>query len=166
MSSALEPVVPTSLREVLEGDDLGASLGFTFLFLTVGDEGWPHVAMLSAGELVVRGERTLGVALWSASSAARNASRTRQATLHAVADATSFTLSLRLDQLADLAVEGATALSCFGASVERATADRAPYAELETGVRFRLHDETSTLRRWERTRDALGRALDERGSHV
>ena len=43
----------------------------------------------------------------------------------------------------------------FALEVTSATDDAAPYADLVSGVTFRLHDERATVDRWRRTRAAL-----------
>jgi len=151
MTTELGPSVPARLRAEIDGD----ADGFTILLITVGDGGWPHVAMISAGELVVVDDRTLRIATWPGSRTTANLTATGRATLSAVADATAFALRISTHRGDDLAIPGDPTLACFDAVVDSATADRAPYADLETGVRFRLRDPDAVRRRWARTRRAL-----------
>jgi hypothetical protein len=54
----------------------------------------------------------------------------------------------------------------FVLRVAAAIEDGAPYADLLSGVTYRLHDAQATLVRWRRTRAALAAALAERAPHA
>lgn len=156
MSRPLDPVVPPALRELLDSDDLAASEGFTMLLVTVTAEGWPHVAMLSVGEVVASAdERSLRLALWPGSTATRNLTPSGQATLSAVVDGTSYSVRLAVSRAGEVETPLAGQLARFETRVEEASADEAPYAVLESGVRFRLKDPEAVLARWAELREAL-----------
>lgn len=157
MSYPLEPVVPQPLRELIEEDPSEAD-GFTVLLLTVAD-GWPHLAMVSRGELVSAGERGLALALWPTSTACANLSETGRAALSAIADAVAYSLRVCSERLGDIDTQTGGTLACFRLEVEAVTGDQAPYATLESGVRFRLHEPAATVERWREVRDALRRAV-------
>ncbi|MBS1887650.1 MAG: pyridoxamine 5'-phosphate oxidase family protein [Actinobacteria bacterium] len=156
MSRALAPVVPPELAAMLARDP-AESEGFTLLLLSVAD-GWPHQAMLSVGEVVALDERRLALALWPTSTSAAAVEAAGRATLTAVVGPTSYALRLRARRLTDLETPLAGTLACFAAEVDAVSADEAPYAELESGVRFRLHDPEPTFARWREVRSALVRA--------
>lgn len=153
MSRPLEPAVPVELAEALARDP-GESEGFTLLLLSLAD-GWPHQAMLSVGEVAALDAHRLALALWPTSTTARAVGESGRATLTAVVGPTSFALRLRARRVDDLETPLAGRLACFLAEVVSATADEAPYAELESGVRFRLLDREPTLERWRQVRGAL-----------
>ncbi len=155
MSRQLEPVVPAALRELLDSDDLAAAEGFTLLLVSVTADGWPHMAMVSVGEVVVAGDDSLRLALWPGSTATRNLTPSGNATLAAVADGTSYSLRLAVTRAGEVETPLAGQLARFEARVEGASADEAPYAVLESGVQFRLKDPPSVLARWAELRQAL-----------
>jgi hypothetical protein len=158
MTRALDPVVPDALRAVLESDDLAGSEGFTLQLLSVRADGWPHAALLSAGEVVVVDDDRLRLAIWPGSTTAANLAARPQATLAAVLAPTSYLVRVRLAPLGALETPLGGRLAAFEATVEAAAADEAPYAVLEGGVSFRLTAPESTLPRWAQTRSALQEA--------
>lgn len=155
MSRQLDPQVPPALRELLDSDDLAESEGFTMLLMTVTAEGWPHMAMVSVGEVVATGDDSLRLALWPGSTATRNLTPSGRATLAAVVDATSYSIRLAITRAGEVETPLAGQLARFDARVEGASADEAPYAVLESGVRFRLKDPPAVLARWAELRQAL-----------
>jgi hypothetical protein len=155
MSRQLEPEVPAPLAGLLESDDLVGADGFTMLLMTTTPGGWPHLAMLSVGEVVPKSGDRLRVALWPASTTARNLTPEGRATLAAVLDGTSYSLRLKVRRTGDVATPLAGTLARFDAGVEGASADHAPYAVLESGVRFRLLDPAASQARWAELRAAL-----------
>jgi len=161
MSRPLDPVVPAPLRALLAADPGDpAADGFTLLLLTVREDGWPHQAMLSVGEVAAGGgPDALALAVWSGATSTRNLRATGRATLTAVVDGVAYALFLDARAAGELAVaagEATTTLARFDARVAAATADEAPYARLEHGVRFALTDRDATLARWRATRAELG----------
>jgi hypothetical protein len=155
VSRRLDPLVPPALRELLDSDDLATAEGFTMLLLTVTADGWPHMAMLSVGEVVTAGDDSLRLALWPGSTAARNVTPAGRATLAAVVGGTSYSLRLAVARAGEVETPLAGRLARFEARVEAASADEAPYAVLESGVSFRLKDPPAVLARWAELRQAL-----------
>jgi hypothetical protein len=81
MTRSLGDQLPDSLRQLLDGSDLASREGLTFLLLTTDDAGWPHLAMLSVGEVVAMDDRTLRAGLWLHSSTSKNLTRAGRAML-------------------------------------------------------------------------------------
>src|SRR5215207_8686012 len=81
MARSVGQEIPDSIRPLFDGTDLEAREGLTILLLTTTEAGWPHLAMLSVGEIVAAGARELRLALWVNSTATTNLARTGQATL-------------------------------------------------------------------------------------
>jgi hypothetical protein len=157
MTQQLETVIPDDLRRKLI-EELDAPDAFTILVITA-DDSWPHVAMVSRGEVVYGDERLLGVALWPASTACRNLTDTGRATLAFVLAGTAYTLRIQAVRLSDLSPSVGPSLACFRASVEGVTGDRPAYAVLESGVQFSLVDPVVTMPRWQAARSALLAAI-------
>lgn len=158
MSRELEAAVPEPVRRCLQ-DEPERQVGLTILVLSELESGWPHLAMVSVGELVVAADGRLALALWPTSTCAANLARTGRATLAVVADGLAFSLRCRVD--AELPIAGGEdpAMRGFVLRVIAVTEDAAPYADLLNGVTYRLHDAAATLARWRRTRAALGAVL-------
>jgi hypothetical protein len=153
MSERLEARVPAAVRRELDQDP-AVQDGFTILVLSTSDD-WPHVAMVSRGELICAHDRLLLMALWPSSTACANLTRAEQATLCAVVDGVAYSLRVRARRQEELNTPLAGTLACFALDVESVFGDKAPYAELEGGVRFRLLDAEATVPRWVEVRAEL-----------
>lgn len=159
MSYRLEPVVPEPVRRALEAEP-ATDDGFTILVLSSAGA-WPHLAMVSRGELICADDRRLLLALWPTSTACSNLSQMGRATLCAVLDGVAYSLRVKCRRLTDIRTPLAGTLACFGLEVDSAFGDQAPYAQLESGVRFRLLDPGATVPRWVEVRAELADRLDE-----
>ena len=148
MSRELDAVVPPALAELLAAEP-GAE-GTAILVLTMRPDGFPHQAMVSVGELAVLDDKRLALALWPTSTSAANIKRTNALTLAVVIGATSYTVRATATQGDDVGT-----LARFDLTVVGAAADEAPYATLESGVRFRLNDPDEVLARWRSVRKEL-----------
>jgi hypothetical protein len=115
--------------------------------------------MVSVGELALVSERRLALALWPTSTCAANLDRERRATLAFVLEGHAYSLRCRVVAEHSLGDGPDPPLSGFGLEVTAALDDVAPYADLVSGITFRLHDEAATLCRWRRTRSALREAF-------
>lgn len=165
MSRELEPAVPEPVRRCLE-DEPERQVGLTILVLSELEAGWPHLAMVSVGELVVAADGRLALALWPTSTCAANLARTGRGTLAVVADGLAFSLRCHVDDELPLTADEDPAMRGFVLRVTAAVEDAAPYADLLSGVTYRLHDAEATLVRWRRTRAALAAILAERAPHA
>lgn len=154
MARSVGDEIPEAIRPLFTGVDLEAREGLTFLLLTATADGWPHLAMLSVGELIAVGPRELRMALWRGSTAASNLARTGQATLALVHQGAAYSLRCSGRQGSDLPIEHGR-LSYFELRVEDALEDVAPYAVLTSGVTFRLKERADVLLRWRETVIAL-----------
>src|ERR1700751_4548701 len=96
MSRELEPVLPDAVRRCLE-DEPERQVGLTILVLSQLEAGWPHLAMVSVGELVVAADGRLALALWPTSTCAANLARTGRATLAMVTGGLAFSLRCHVE---------------------------------------------------------------------
>jgi hypothetical protein len=158
MSRELEPAVPEPVRRRLQ-DDPERQVGLTILVLTELESGWPHLAMVSVGELVLAADERLALALWPTSTCATNLARAGRVTLAVVADGLAFSLRCHVEEEFAITAGEDPAMRGFVLRVSAAIEDAAPYADLLSGVTYRLHDAQTTLVRWRRTRAALAAAL-------
>ena len=144
------------MRELLDGEELSAKEGTTLLLLTATSAGWPHVAMLSVGELLAISATQLRAALWPASTATCNLTSTGQATIALVYKGVAYYLRCRARRGPDLEVPSSEAgLAFFDLELEEVLEDVVPYAELTSGVTFRLVDSSESIARWEERIAAL-----------
>src|SRR5690348_894009 len=110
--------LPESLHHLLDGTDLAAREGLTFLLLTNDEDNWPQVAMLSVGELIAVNARSLRAGLWLHSSSTKQLTRAGKATLVLVANGNGYYVRLRAQRGADLDLGGDGRLAYFTLEVE------------------------------------------------
>ena len=115
--------------------------------VTVDADGWPHIAWLSAGEVLVGPDDTLSLCLWPGSSTAANLHRTGQALLQAVIDGKVSKALLSVRSGGSMRV-GDRALQAFTATLVRLSEDRVSYADVLSGPTYRLHDPDTVVPRW------------------
>ena len=119
------------------------------------EDGWPHLAMLSVGEVLATGPRELRLALWRSSTATANLTRAGQATLALVHDGTGYYLRCSARRGPDLELEQSGPLAYFVARVEDVLEDNVGYAVLESGIQYRLARPEQVLPRWREAIAAL-----------
>jgi len=111
--------------------------------------------MLSAGEVLVTGPRSLRLALWPRSASTANLARSPLATVALVHDGAGWYLRCRVVGRRELALSGGRRLAGFELATAEALEDRVPYAELTGGVGFRLREPDAVLAAWRETLAAL-----------
>ncbi len=114
--------------------------------------------MISVGEIVTHGERGLRLALWPESNAVANMSATGRATLTTVVGCVPYSLRLSLTGPKPIRSSTYGTLAAFDAHIEEVRADLAPYADVESGIRFRLRVPAEVLPRWSEFRRLLRQA--------
>lgn len=152
MSKRTLEQIPAELARLLDGSDLAGRVGETFELLTVSGDGWPNVALLSVGETLAVSGTELRLALWNGTRTAESLARDGRATLTCVLPPDAYTVRLADAALLACADESLAFFSCRVGAVE---VDTVGYAELTSGIRFRLGDEAAVVERWRRTIDAL-----------
>jgi hypothetical protein len=143
-----------SVMRLLSGTELESGVGTTFELITVDEHRWPHVALLSVGEILATGPRTLRLALWSSSRAAANLTRSGCALLTFVHEHGYYKVRLTANEPGPLTV-GGRPLAAFLCTVMEVTVDEAPYATVTQGITFQLADPAQTVTRWSETLQAL-----------
>ena len=142
--------LPAGLTELFSGGELETKEGETFVLVTVSEDGWPHVALLSVGEVFASSPREIRLALWPTSTTTRNLRRSGRATLAAVWRGTAYYVELDA-RPRERAPAAHGSLAHFSASIRRVLADAVDYADLTTGIRFVLKDKAAVVKRWEET---------------
>jgi hypothetical protein len=158
MARPLGATLPEPVRTLLNGEQLSAREGLTILVLTTTPEGWPHLAMVSVGELLALTADRLRLALWLQSTATANLTRTGRTTLALVHEGAGYYVRCAAQRDEDLPPGRVGRLAHFELQVEEAFEDVAPYAELTSGITFRLKNRSDVLPAWQETIDALRRA--------
>lgn len=151
--------VPTASREIpdgvaryLDGTELLTKTQALRLS-TVDPDGWPHSALLSAGDMVVIPPRRIRVALFPQSSMTSNLEREGKLTISLSLNGGICELKLRSRRLPHSSTD--VPLAFFEAEVETVRQHIAPYADVTGGVTFSLHDPQAVLPRWQRQIAAL-----------
>lgn len=141
--------IPAPFRDWLNGNlgDVAVEL------ITAGEDGWPHLTHLSRGELVADAGGDLRLALWKTSRGVANlVAGARGCLILTVPEAV---LELRLECVWQGPLEGHEALHAFRLRPVEARDKSAPYAVIESPLRFRLTYPETTHARWALVRRSL-----------
>ena len=149
------PLLPAEIVAGLDGSDLAASVGLTFELVTVGADGWPGVALLSAGEVLALDGSTVRLALWPASRTTENLTRSHRGVLAFVHAGGAYSVRLETCRAADLAPPAG--LAVFEGRVAAVRRDEVAYAQLRCGITFDLPDRAAVVARWRTTVEELRR---------
>ena len=138
--------LPTQIVTELDGDHLESRLHEAIRLSTVSEDGWPHAAQLSIGEVLAVNPSELLIAIWPDSNTVKNLKRDGRLTLSLVANGGLFEMRSH----AILVAEHQTTLdlAVFRIRIEAINEHRSSYADVTSGVTFRLQDEARTIARW------------------
>jgi hypothetical protein len=150
MPRSLGSALPPDLAAALDGRRLADRVGDTYLLITTSEAGWPHVAMLSAGEVLAVGESAVRLALWPQSRSTANLRSTGQALLMAVVPPATYYVRLGARPLGNL-----PRLAAFEAAIEAVEEDIVDYARVTQSIRFELANPAEALTHWSATIAAL-----------
>jgi hypothetical protein len=144
--------IPDEVTRYLDGTDLLAKTQALRLS-TAGSDGWPHAALLSAGDMVMMPSGRIRFAIFPQSTVTSHLEREGRLTITLSLDGGICEMKLRCRRLAHSSAE--VPLAFFEAEVESVRQHVAPYANVTGGVTFALHDPTAVLPRWQRQIAAL-----------
>jgi hypothetical protein len=144
--------IPAQVARYLDGTDLLAKTQALRLS-TVDAAGWPHAALLSAGDMLVLPSERIRFVIFPQSATAANLTRDGRLTLTLSLDGGMLELRLRARRLVHSSPD--VPLAFFEAEVETARMHVAPYAAVTSGITFALHDPQAVLPRWQRQIAAL-----------
>jgi hypothetical protein len=137
--------LPSSWVSQFDGTHLDGKIDVAAVLATLDEEGWPHLAYLSAGEVLAHDARRITFVLWPTSRSAANVSRAGRGVLHALADGAVWETRLKAHPRND-----AHEMAVFDAEVIDVRRHAAPYADVTGLIGFRLHDPAAALERWRR----------------
>ncbi len=144
--------IPAGMVRYLDGTDLLKKTQALRLS-TVDSDGWPHAALLSAGDMVIMPSGHIRFALFPKSTVTSNLDRARRLTIAFSLDGGICELRLRSRRLANTVPD--VPLAFFEGEVETVRQHVAPYGNVTGGVEFSLHEPQSVLPRWQRQIAAL-----------
>lgn len=145
--------LPADVVKTIDGTDLETRSGEAIRLITVGEDGWPHAAQLSVGEVLAVNPAELLVAIWPQSHTAQNLRCDGRLTLALVANGAL--LEMRAHATLEAEHQTKLDLAVFRVKVQSVREHRATYADVTSGVSFRLHDRERTLARWRDQVDTL-----------
>jgi hypothetical protein len=146
---------PPQLRAAFDGTSLETKTGFTASLVTLDANGHLRTSLVGVGELYAPDSRTVCIALWPQSRAARALARGGRAALTFVFDDAFYQVQLDIQRLPD-AGDG---LACFTGSIDTGEAQRVRYARLTGGITFELEGDGETvLNRWKQQIEHLKKA--------
>ncbi|WP_462409743.1 pyridoxamine 5'-phosphate oxidase family protein [Neobacillus sp. Marseille-QA0830] len=140
-------VLPVKIVNLLNGMDLEQKQNDAMLLITVSEEGWPHAAMISVGEIAAINEQLLRLSLWKGTRTAENLLRTGKATLVVILEGKAYYLKMMFSKLES----HDTSREKYAAAVMSVKEDIAKYAVITTGIKFKLKEPEEVIRRWDKT---------------
>jgi hypothetical protein len=144
--------IPDGIADYLDGTGLLAK-SQALRLATVDTDGWPHAALLSAGDVVVVPSGRIRFALFPQSNMTSNLEREGRLTMSLSLDGGMYELRLRSRRLPNRNSD--VPLALFEADVETVRHHVAPYATVTGGITFALHDPQAVIPRWHRQIAAL-----------
>lgn len=141
---------PRSLRAFTDGTNLEKKDRDALCLVTVDPDGWPHIALLSVGEVLSISETRLRLALWPSTSTTANLDRLGSGVLMHVAEGAAHHVRLAGRRIQDLESDGGH-LAAFEMEAVGVKVDQVGYADLLSGVTYRLKRPSQVLERWRAT---------------
>ena len=138
--------LPPEIQQLLNGEDLTPKAALVFELVTVGASGWPHVALLSVGEVVALDQGTIGLALWPGSTTTENLRNSGLGVLQVYHAGAAFRIRLEARPIAEAATDR---LALFATTVRGVVRDAVSYARLTSGPTIELADTPKAVGRWQ-----------------
>jgi hypothetical protein len=145
--------LPEELLRLLDGSGLEDRIGHTVLLVVSDPTGWPHVALLSAGEVLVTAPDQVALALYPSSRTSQALREQRRALLFTVLKQRVHKIQVSVHQVVEPAPQDH--LVCFLGRIADAHVDEVPYATVTDGVRYVLEQPEDVLPRWQATLELL-----------
>ena len=140
--------IPHEISLYLNGEDLAAK-NVALQLSTVDADSWPHIALLSAGEILVLPNGYIRLIIFPSSGTATNIGRDGRSTLTMPLDRGICEIRMRMRKLGESKAAG-VALAIFEGQVECIHKHLSRYADVESGLTFSLHEPEVVLARWYR----------------
>ena len=144
----MKTAIPEALMTLLSGENLKDKQREAFLLQTVNEDGWPHSAMISVGEVIAADPYTFRLMLWPNTMTTINLMRSKKAQLVIIYEGLVYYIKLQVKHHS--AVHSDVHIGeRFSAHIHALKIDQAKYAEIETGVQVRLHNPDRVIDRWQ-----------------
>lgn len=144
----MKTAIPEALMTLLSGDKLIDKQREAFLLQTVNEDGWPHSAMISVGEVLAADPYTFHMLLWPNTITTINLIRSNKAQLVIIHKGLVYYIKLRTKH--HPAVHpGIHTGERFSAHIHALKIDQAKYAKIETGIQVKLYDPDHVIDRWQ-----------------
>ena len=153
--AAITSALPPLFADYLDGTNLLAKTQAVRLS-TVDAQGWPHAALLSAGDVLAMPSGRIRFVLFPQATTTANLTRDNRVTMTLSLDGGMSEVRMRCHRLAQVSPD--VPLACFEAELVEVRAHKAPYATVSGGITFALHEPQSVLARWQRQIDAMRQA--------
>ncbi|SDA16355.1 hypothetical protein SAMN05216315_107102 [Nitrosospira sp. Nsp18] len=140
--------IPHEISIYLNGEDL-ATKNVALQLFTVDSDGWPHVALLSAGEILVLPDGHIRLIIFPSAGTATNMAHDGRSTLTMPLDRGMCEIRMKMRKLGESKAAG-VALAIFEGQVQRIHKHLSRYADVESGLTFSLHEPEAVLARWYR----------------
>jgi hypothetical protein len=145
--------IPGPIADFLGGEGLEAKTSLALRLSTVGADGWPHDALLSAGDVLALPGGRIRLAIHPGSGTAANLARDGRLTLTMPVNRGLCELRMKATKLGEGTAE--VPLAFLEARLRTTRHHEEPYADITSGVTVRLHDPDAVLARWRRQTAAL-----------
>ena len=145
--------LPDAVRARCRGPNRWSGADTMIELVTLGTDGWPHVAQLSVGELDLADDGLIRLALWNSSQSSAALASGAVALLLFIEAGSIFEVRCKLICFAKL--HTGLALTGFLLAPVTVRDKQVPYAEILSGSRFRLLDPVEVKGRWKEAQDAL-----------
>jgi hypothetical protein len=143
--------LPKAARVFLNGKDLERKQHDAMLLSTVTLEGFPHVAMISVGELLAISSSRVKLLVWRGTTSSTNMIQNHKATVTLVIEGKAYYIKLLLKKEAPVL----SGYELFTGEVAAVKEDYAKYAVLTSGIQFQLHDSKEVLSRWKQSLEVV-----------
>jgi hypothetical protein len=148
----IETAPPPSVAHYLDGTSL-LQKKQALRLATIDPAGWPHAALLSAGDMLILPSGRLRFVIFPDATITANLMRDGRLIVSLALDEGIWEMRLRARRLANTSAD--VPLAFFDAELESAGLHRAPYAAVTSGITFALHEPDAVLPRWQRQIAAL-----------
>lgn len=149
-----EVALPHAVAALFDGENLDRKIGQTVSLVAAEHNGWPHLALLSVGEVVTTSGSDIRLALYAGSGTTAALTRTGRALLSLVVDAAYYKIRAAVSAVTMTDDDG---LAYFHGQVIRVDEDRVGYARIVSGVAYELVEPPRIVARWRQQVDALRR---------
>lgn len=153
--TASTTALPAQVAGYLDGTNLLAKTQ-ALRISTVDAAGWPHAALLSAGDMLAMPSGRIRFAAFAESTTTSNLMRDNRIAMTLSLDGGMCELRMNCRRLSHASPD--VPLAFFEAELVQVRIHKAPYATVSSGVTFALHEPRSVLRRWQKQIEAMRQA--------